>query len=139
MFILILSTYCSLLNSIIAFFKKIHFGDLGPLISFSFRIWLYQKKWYIFPHLIKVGSCQMSYRLLHLVYFNESHLKMMISVFYLMLKAVFVLKILRFLPWLFDYVVKRLDKKAMIAFKVYDVAEWKTNNCNVHITQYLEK
>ena len=37
-----------------------------------------------------------------------------------MLKAIFVLEILIFLPFLFGYVEKRLDKKAMVKFKLYD-------------------
>ena len=35
---------------------------------------------------------------------NESLLKMMKNAFYFTLKALFVLEILRFLPWLFDHV-----------------------------------
>ena len=34
-----------------------------------------------------------------------------------MLKALFVLEILKFLPWFFDCVGKRLDKKAKVNFK----------------------
>ena len=38
-----------------------------------------------------------------------------------MIKALFVLEIFTFLSWLFDYVEKRLDKKAMVNYKTYDV------------------
>ena len=38
--------------------------------------------------------------LTQIIYFNESSLKMMKNVFYLFLKALFVLKIFKFLPWL---------------------------------------
>ena len=37
------------------------------------------------------------------------------------------------------YVLKQLDKKAIVNFKIYEVTEWTTNNCNTHIAQYLKK
>ena len=37
-----------------------------------------------------------------------------------MLKVIFVLEILSFLSWRFGYVEKRLDKKAMVNFKIYE-------------------
>ena len=46
---------------------------------------------------------------------------MMNSAFYFILKAFFVLVIFAFLSWLFRYVEKRLDKKTMVNFKIYDV------------------
>ena len=33
-----------------------------------------------------------------------------------------------FLPWLFGYLEKRIDKKAMVNFKIYDATDWTTNN-----------
>ena len=56
-----------------------------------------------------------------------------------MLKALFIFEIFTFLPWLFAYVEKRLDEKAKINFKIYDVTDWTTNNCNTHIAQYLNQ
>ena len=56
-----------------------------------------------------------------------------------MIKALFVLEIFTFLSWVFSYVEKWLDEKAMVNFKIYDVTNWTTNNCNTHITQYLNK
>ena len=44
-----------------------------------------------------------------------------------------------FLPDLFDHEGKRLDKKAMINFKIHDVTYWETNNPNTHVAQYLKK
>ena len=41
--------------------------------------------------------------------------------FYFMLKVIFVLEIFTFLYHIFGYVEKRLDKKAMINFKIYDI------------------
>ena len=51
----------------------------------------------------------------------ESSLKMMKNAFYFTSKALFVLKIFKFLSWLFGLVAKGLDKKDKVNFKVYDV------------------
>ena len=64
---------------------------------------------------------------------------MMKNAFYLTLEALFVLKIFKFLSWLFGHVVKRLDKKDLLNFKFYDVTAWLKNNRNTHIAQYFEK
>ena len=63
--------------------------------------------------------------------FNESPLKMTKNVFYFILKALFVLKIFKFLSSLFSTAEKltTLEKK----FKIYDVAAWLTNNYNANI------
>ena len=55
-----------------------------------------------------------------------------------MLKALFVLEVFTFSSRLFGYVEKRLDKKAMVDFKIYDVTDWARNNCNTNIAQYLK-
>ena len=52
------------------------------------------------------------------------------NAFYFMLKAVFVLEIFT----LFGYVEKRLDKKADVNFKIYDVTDWATNNYNIYFS-----
>ena len=44
--------------------------------------------------------------------------------FLLKLKALLVLEIFTFLSWLFAYVEKRFDKKAMVNFNIYDVTDW---------------
>ena len=59
--------------------------------------------------------------------------------FYFTSKAPSVLKIFKSLSWLFGHVSKRLDEKDKLNFKSYDVTAWLTNNCNIHIAQYLEK
>ena len=65
---------------------------------------------------------------------------MMKNAFCFILKALFILEIFTFLRYLlFGYVEKRLDKKAMVNFKIYDVTDWATNNYNIHITQYVKK
>ena len=68
----------------------------------------------------------------------ENPSKMMKNTFYFTSKALFVLKIFKFLSWLFGYVSKRLDEKGMINFKIYDVTAWLTNNCDTYIVQDLE-
>ena len=58
---------------------------------------------------------------------------MMKNAFYLMPKALFVLKIFKFFPLYFGRVAKRLDKKDEVNFKFYDVTAWLKNNSNTHI------
>ena len=55
------------------------------------------------------------------------------------LKNQFVLKVFKFLSWLFGHVAKQLDKKDKVNLKFYDVTAWLRNNCNCNIGQYLEK
>ena len=69
--------------------------------------------------------------------FNESPLKVIKYAFYFMLKALFVLEIFKFLPWLFGYVEKRLDKKTKVNFKIYGVTDWTKNNYSTCIVQFL--
>ena len=64
---------------------------------------------------------------------TESPLKMMKNTFYFTTKALFVLKIFKFLYWLFGHVAKRrLDQKDQVNVKFYDVTGWLTNNL-IHI------
>ena len=65
---------------------------------------------------------------------TESSLKMMRNAFYF-----FVLKIFKFLSWLFGHVARRVDKEDKVNFKFYDVPAWLTNSRNTHIAQYFEK
>ena len=58
----------------------------------------------------------------------ESPLKMMKNAFYFRSKALFVLKIFKFLSWISGHVVKRLDKKGKSNFKFYDVTTVTTEN-----------
>ena len=64
---------------------------------------------------------------------NESSLQMMKNAYYFILKNPFVFKIFKFLSWFFDHIGKRLDKKAKVDFKFYDVTSWLTNNITIHI------
>ena len=61
------------------------------------------------------------------------------NAFYFMLKALFLAEIFTFLSGPFGYVEKRLDKKAMVNFKMYGFTEWTRNNYNTHIAQYIKK
>ena len=61
------------------------------------------------------------------------------NAFYFSSKAFFVLKIFKFLSWIFDHVSKRLDWKDKVNFKCYDVTAWLRHNCNILFAQYLEK
>ena len=58
-----------------------------------------------------------------LLILSESPLKMMKNAFYFMLKALFTLEIITILSRLFNYVGERLDKKAMVNFKIHDVTD----------------
>ena len=61
---------------------------------------------------------------------------MMKNVFYFILKALFVLKIFKFLSSLFGHVEKRLDQNDKGNFKIYGATSCETNNCN---KQYFKK
>ena len=57
---------------------------------------------------------------------TEVALKMMKNAFHITLESLFVLKIFKFLSWLFGRVEKLVDYKDKINFKVYDVTTWET-------------
>ena len=63
---------------------------------------------------------------------------MMKNASYIMLKALFVLEIFSFLAWLFGYVNKWLDKKALIS-DFRDITDWTANKYNTYIAQYIMK
>ena len=54
---------------------------------------------------------------------------------YSMLKALFSIKVIKFLYWIFGHREKPLDKKAKINFKIYNVTDWKTSKSNTYIPQ----
>ena len=64
---------------------------------------------------------------------NESPLKMMKNAFYFTLTVVLVVKIFKFLCWLFGHLEKRLGEKHMVNFQMYDITAWKIDNYNAHI------
>ena len=56
--------------------------------------------------------------------------------FYFILKALFVLKIFKFLSQIFGQVKKRIDWEDKVNFKI--VTTWFTNNCNTYIAQGIK-
>ena len=64
-------------------------------------------------------------------------IKMIKNAFYFLLKALFVLKIFKFLSRIFGHVAKATWLH--VNSKIHDVITWSTNNCNTHIPQYLRK
>ena len=66
----------------------------------------------------------------------ENSLKMMKTAFYFTRKALFVLKIFKFLSWLSDHAAKRLDQKDKVNFIFCDVKTWLRINLGTHIAQY---
>ena len=67
---------------------------------------------------------------------NESSSKMMKNAFYFPSKALFGFEIFSFFVLTFGSVEKRLQKKVMINFQIYDVTGWTKNNNNVNIARY---
>ena len=65
--------------------------------------------------------------------FNDNPSKMMKNVFYFILKALFILKILNFCLDILGMQKKRLDQKDKVNFEIYDVAAWLTKNYNTHM------
>ena len=70
---------------------------------------------------------------------TESPLKMMENAFYFTSIGLFLLKIFKFLSWVFGLVAKLLDKKDKGNSKFYDITAWLTNSLNICIAQYFEK
>ena len=64
---------------------------------------------------------------------------MMKTAFYFIFKALFVLKIFKFLSCLFGNVEKQLDWKYKVIFKIYDITIWLTNSYDTHIAHYITK
>ena len=64
---------------------------------------------------------------------TESPLKMMKNAFYFTLKALFVLKIFKYLFRLFRHVKRRLDLKDKLNFKICDATTWLTCNSSTHV------
>ena len=58
--------------------------------------------------------------------------------FYFTLKALFVLKIFRFLSWRFGQIEKRLDQKDTVIFKTYDIQPGK-QTIQIHIIRNISK
>ena len=70
---------------------------------------------------------------------TESPSEMKKYAFCFMLKTFFILEIFTFLSWHFAYLEKLLDEKAEVNFKIYDITESITSNCNTQNAQYMKK
>ena len=77
----------------------------------------------------------LSKKKIYFICFNDSPLKMMKNTFYY-IKAVFILKVFKFLSWVFSHVE---NQKYKVNFKIYDITTWLTNNYNTYIALYLTK
>ena len=65
---------------------------------------------------------------------------MMKNAFYFMLKiSCFRSRDIYIFVLTFRLYKKRLDKKAIVNFKIYNITGWTENNCNAPIAQYLKK
>ena len=51
----------------------------------------------------------------------------------------YFLKMSTFLSRLFCHVGKRLDKKAKVNYKSYEIKDWTENNYNKHIAKQFQK
>ena len=49
------------------------------------------------------------------------------------------MKIFNYFSDNFGHAGKQLDQKASVNFKIYDIRNWKANNYNTHIAQYIKK
>ena len=122
--------------------KILNFLKIRLIINIFFCFWIFVNN---FLHISRVHILKnkRSFKdaLLGLKQFfaAERPSKMMKNAFYSMSKAFLVLKIFKFMSWLFGHVAKRLYKKDQVNFNFYDVTVWLTNNCNTHFAQYLEK
>ena len=64
---------------------------------------------------------------------DEIPLKIMKNDFYLILKALFALKIFKFLSWFFGHAEKTAWLDILGDFKIYHVTTWLKNYCNTLI------
>ena len=65
--------------------------------------------------------------------FNDNCSEVMKNAFYFVLIALFVLKIFKFLSWVFGHVEKLAWLERYVSFEIYDVTAWSTNNYNTPI------
>ena len=55
------------------------------------------------------------------------------------LKSAFCSQDIQMFVLTFGHVEKRFDYQNKVNFKIYDVTDWTTNDCNTHIAYYLRK
>ena len=59
------------------------------------------------------------------------------NAFYFILKDLFILKLFKYLSWIFGLVEKKAYMKDNFNFEFYDETAWLTKNYNTHFAQYL--
>ena len=74
-----------------------------------------------------------------IIWFNDSSARSMKNAFYSILKALFVLKILKFLSWHFCHVEKTawVERRHSMTPLEYEATAWLSKNYNTHIARYL--
>ena len=75
-------------------------------------------------HWVSCGKFNSHLQNFFLICFNDSSSKMIKNAFYFILKALFFLKIFKFLSWIFGHVEKRAWLEDKVNFKIYDVTAW---------------
>ena len=104
------------------------------LFIFTHTTFIYLKRRMIF--LLNVGLSPSKKKII--ISFNESPSKMMKNDFYFILKALYALKIFKFLSWLFGHVEKTASlEKKKVNFEIDDVPAWLAMNYNTYIVQYV--
>ena len=116
-----------------SFFRKLHCLE-RLTSSFIFPLWNY-----LLVPSHGVSSWTLILQKKRFICFDESPLKMTKSTFYFILEALFVLRIFKFLPWLFRYVEKMTWLEIKTNFKIYGVTTWLRNNYNTHVAQYITR
>ena len=66
-------------------------------------------------------------------------MSIMKNAFHFNLKVISTLKIFKSCADFFGHVGRRLDKRAKVSFKIYDITKLVTNNFNTNFTEYLKK
>ena len=64
---------------------------------------------------------------------TENPLKVMKNAFYFTSKALFILKMFKFLSWHFSHAAKPLDQNNKVDYKFYDITAWLANNRNTYM------
>ena len=70
---------------------------------------------------------------------TEGLLRMTKNAFYFIIKALFILKVFKFLSRLFYQVEKTVLLDDKVNFIIYNITTWLPNICNTHIDQYPKK
>ena len=96
-------------------------------------------------HLVKsnLSNSSRNFKVKHLpklciiICFSDNSSKMIKNAFCFILKALPILKMFKFLSWLFGDLEKNDLYKDKVNFEIYDVTAWLAKNYNTLIAQYL--